>query len=273
LSGTTQTSSVGDLVFLVCNFTCRISYPYCSPKSGDSRKLFAPKLYYDMDCDVREVVIDQVEILEMVNSIAADWRTLVDGGDQDDLCSEHDIFMIRHQSMYLTCALQKFVDEASNISRWTWQQCIQHSIGLMNDIGGESYSHWRPLAKWHRRLTYSPKGTSIKSSAPKNCLPPFFIENPDAMDAFKKRGVSILKELLVERMHMYMLKTLIPTTMARGEQGIEDTFDNSQGDDELLTPPSLELLQETKSFHQGYRLLKVSIATVVRWMHTTGFFC
>ena len=47
----------------------------------------------------------------MVNSIAADWRTLVDGGDQDDLCSEHDIFMIRHRSMYLACALQKFVDQ------------------------------------------------------------------------------------------------------------------------------------------------------------------
>ena len=126
--------------------------------------------------------MDRIEKLEMVNSIAADWRTLVDVGDQDDLCSEHDIFMIRHRSMYLACALRKFVDEVSNTSRWTWQQCIQHSIGLMNDIGVESYSHWRPLARWHRRLAYSPKGTFIKSPAPKNCLPPFFIENPDAVD-------------------------------------------------------------------------------------------
>ena len=91
-------------------------------ESGDSRKLFAPKLYYGTDCDVRKAVMDRIEKLEMVNSIAADWRTLVDGGDQEDLCSEHDIFMIRHRSMYLACALRKFVDEASKTSRWTWQQ-------------------------------------------------------------------------------------------------------------------------------------------------------
>ncbi|KAI2499793.1 hypothetical protein MHU86_14674 [Fragilaria crotonensis] len=104
-------------------------------ESGDSRKLFAPKLYYGTDCDVRKAVMDRIEKLEMVNSIAADWRTLVDGGDQEDLCSEHDIFMIRHRSMYLACALRKFVDEASKTSRWTWQQCIEYSIGLMNDVG------------------------------------------------------------------------------------------------------------------------------------------
>ncbi|KAI2511205.1 hypothetical protein MHU86_3170 [Fragilaria crotonensis] len=206
----------------------------------------------------------------MVNSIAADWRTLVDGGDQEDLCSEHDIFMIRHRSMYLACALRKFVDEASKTSRWTWQQCIEYSIGLMNDVGVESYSHWRPLARWHRRLAYSPKGTFIKSPVPKNCLPPFFIENPDAMDAFRKHGVSILKELSVERMHTYVLETLIPTMMARVERGIEETSDNSQEND-LVTPPVLELSQETKSFLQSYRLSKISIATVVRWMHATGF--
>ena len=264
-----ETSPISSLLLT----TAQVPSPQLSSywESRDSRKLFAPKLYYDMDCDVRKVVMDRIEKLEMVNSIAADWRTLVDGGDQDDLCSEHDIFMIRHRSMYLACALRKFVDEVSNTSRWTWQQCIQHSIGLMNDIGVESYSHWRPLARWHRRLAYSPKGTFIKSPAPKNCLPPFFIENSDAMDAFKKHGVRILKELSVERMHTYVLETLIPTMMARVEQGIEDTFDNSQGDDELLTPPLLELSQETKSFLQSYRLSKVSIATVVQWMHATGF--
>jgi hypothetical protein len=167
-------------------------------ESGDSRKLFAPKLYYGMDCDVQRVVLDRIEKLEMVNSIAAGWRTLVNGGNQDDLCSEHDIFLIRHQSMYLACAVQKFVDEVCDTSRWTWQKCIEHSIALMNNIGVESYTHWRPLARWHRQLAYSPKGTFFKSPAPKSRLPPFFIENPDAMDAFKKHGVSILKELTME---------------------------------------------------------------------------
>jgi hypothetical protein len=127
----------------------------------------------------------------------------------------------------------------------------------MNDIGVESYSHWRPRAKWPRRLVYSPKGTFINAPARQNCLPPFFIENLDAMVTFKKHGTSILKELSVERLHTYVLGTLIPMMMAKVEQGIKDTFDNLQGDDELLTPPSLELFQETKTFLQSYHLSKL----------------
>jgi hypothetical protein len=69
----------------------------------------------------------------------------VDGGDQDDLCSEHDIFILRHRSMYLACALRKFVNEANKQSRWTWQLCLKHAIQLMNDIGIETYFHQEQL--------------------------------------------------------------------------------------------------------------------------------
>ncbi len=65
------------------------------------------------------------------------------------------------------------------------------------------------------------------------------------MDAFTKHRVGILKELSVERMHTFVLETLIQKMMARVELGIvEDTFDNSQGYYELLTPSPLELLQD-----------------------------
>ena len=132
---------------------------------------------------MKKIVLDRIEKLEKVNCVAADWRALVDGCNHDDLCSKQDIFLIRHWSMYLACALQKFVDEVTDKSRWTWQQCIEYSVASMNDIGLETYTHWRPLAKWHRRLAYSQKGTFCKSPAPKTRLPPFFIENPDAMNA------------------------------------------------------------------------------------------
>jgi hypothetical protein len=89
-------------------------------ESGDSRKLFAPKSMNDVDCDVQKIVHDRIAKLERVNRFATEWRILVDGGDQDDLCSEHANFQMRHQSMYLACALRKFVNEVTNISRWTW---------------------------------------------------------------------------------------------------------------------------------------------------------
>ena len=160
-------------------------------------------------------------------------------------------------------------------ARWTWQLCIEHAIKLMNDIGIETYSSWRPLAKWHRRLAYSPNETFIKSPAPKSGLPPFFIENPDAMDAFKKYGVRMLKELSVEKMHSYVLDKLIPTMMSRVDQRVKEIGERHDNDNE---PAALEPIAEKEERHQGtkdylrsYGLSKVSIATIVRWMHATGF--
>jgi hypothetical protein len=187
-------------------------------ESGDARKLFAPKALYGMDCDVRRVVIERIGKLENINQNPVAWRELVDGGDQDDLCSEHDIFLIRQRSLYLACALNKFVREVTEQSRMTWQLCLEHAIKLLNDIGIETYSSWRVLARWHRRMAYSPREVFMKSPAPKSRLPPFFIENPDAMDAFKKYGVSNLKDLSVEMMHTYVLETLVPEMMARVEK-------------------------------------------------------
>ncbi|KAI2493895.1 hypothetical protein MHU86_20622 [Fragilaria crotonensis] len=244
-------------------------------ESGDARKLFAPKLVFGTDCDVRKVVLDRIDKLERVNSVASEWREFVDGGDQDDLCSEHDVFLIRHRSMYLACALRKFLDEAATAARWTWQLCIEHAIKLMNDIGIETYSHWRPLARWHRRLAYSPNETFMKSPAPKCGLPPFFVENPDAMNAFKAYGVSILKELSVEKMHSYVLDTLIPIMMSKVEQGVQDIRECDDEDPALVIEASSahedKLSQDTKEYLRSYGLSKVSIATVVRWMHATGF--
>jgi hypothetical protein len=64
--------------------------------SGDARKLFAPRLIHGTSCDVRQVVLDR-----MVNQKSSSWRDVVDGGDQDNLCSEHEIFVIRQRSFYL----------------------------------------------------------------------------------------------------------------------------------------------------------------------------
>jgi hypothetical protein len=249
--------------------------------SGDARKLFAPKLVYGTDCEVRNVVIDRIEKLDRVNSSAHEWRELVDGGDPDDVCSEHDIFLIRHRSIYLACALRKFLEEATRQRRWTWQLCIEHAIKLMNDIGIETYSNWRALARWHRRLAYSVKGTFMKAPEPKSRLPPLFNKNPDAMNSFKKYGVSILKELSVERMHSYVLDTLIPALMSRVENGIQECGEEGGDDGEALLVPIQrdedthvqhdKLSQATKDYLRSYRLSKVSMATIVRWMHATGF--
>ena len=93
------------------------------------------------------------------------------------------------------------------------------------------------------------------------------------MNAFKKFGVIILKELSVERIQTYVLDTLIPIMTATVEGG---AIQEIAGDEEVLPPQpgTLEdLSRETKDYLQSYGLSKVSIATVLRWMHAVGCPC
>ena len=74
-------------------------------------------------------------------------------------------------------------------------------------------------------MAYSPNATFCHGPSAHHRLPPFFWENPDAMDAFKQHGVSVLKELSVEEMHIYVHETLIPTVVRRIEQCMEIDID------------------------------------------------
>ena len=235
---------------------------------GDARKLFAPKSIHGANCDVRKVVLERIENLERVNCLSAHWRTLIDGGDQENLCSENDIFVIRTRCLYLACALRKFFAESMDTSRMTWQNCVEHSIQLMNDLGIEMYTNWRTLANWHRRMAYSPNATFYRGPSAPHRLPPFFRENPDAMDAFKQHGVCILKQLSVEEMHTYVHEILIPTMVRRIEQRVEIDVDL---DDNTTVAPPEDVLEQTQQYLKSYRLSKISMPTIARWMHATGF--
>ena len=48
-------------------------------ESGDARRLFAPcTVLYDSHCNVKDVVMERIEILESVNRSATNWKNVVD---------------------------------------------------------------------------------------------------------------------------------------------------------------------------------------------------
>jgi hypothetical protein len=48
-------------------------------ESGDARRLFAPcSVLYGTDCDVKEIVMERIELLESVNCAANNWKSVVD---------------------------------------------------------------------------------------------------------------------------------------------------------------------------------------------------
>ena len=82
--------------------------------SGDARRLFAPCcILYGTDCDVKEIVMERIELLESVNGAANNWKSVVDMRMGDTASeslkshySESDVFSLRYRSMYLALALK-----------------------------------------------------------------------------------------------------------------------------------------------------------------------
>ena len=111
-------------------------------ESGDARRLFAPcTMLYASDCNVKEIVMKRIEVMESVNRSASNWKNVVDTKNGSTFVkahySESDVFSLRYRSMYLALALKQFVLNVTGKLRtqWTWKQCLCYSIEAMNDAG------------------------------------------------------------------------------------------------------------------------------------------
>ena len=97
---------------------------------------------------MKQIVLDWIEHLEKVNQEADAWQTVVEDANKDsNTMTEHDIFILRLRSLYLTVAIKKYVDRVAIhlAKRWNWEKCIKHLIGALKDMGIEFYSCWRTL--------------------------------------------------------------------------------------------------------------------------------
>ena len=249
-------------------------------KSGDARRLFAPcTMLYPSDCDVKEIVMNRIEVMESVNRSASNWTKVVDTTNGSTFVNAHysasDVFSLRYRSMYLALALKQFVLHVTGNLRtqWTWKRCLRYSIEAMNDVGIEFYSCFKTLARWHRKFARH-KDYFYKAPAAKTAIPPFFVDNPDAMDAFKKHGVANIKEdLRVEMMLEYVTNELVPKLMQKRDGCLfnddgddEDVGEGVNGEDVMTLPTTTRA-----AFLDSYRLSNVSMATIARWMHACGF--
>ena len=72
------------------------------------------------------------------------------------------------------------------------------AIERMNDFGIENYTIFRTLARWNRTLAKH-RQFFCSTSEVKVLIPaPFFRDNPDSLDAFKKHGVAHIQDLSIK---------------------------------------------------------------------------
>ena len=101
----------------------------------------------------------------------------------------------------------------------------------MNDMGIEIYSIFETLSQWHRKFalnrTFFSKPLDPKD-ARLRCL---FLDNPNAMEAFKLHGTQNIKDLRVEIMHEFVVDQLVPELVSRRlkievDDGVSTTLTN-----------------------------------------------
>ena len=265
-------------------------------ESGDARKIFAPcAVKYDsMEC-LRSIVLDRIELLESVNRNGKNWTNVVEPGSWSvETCpySESDIHTLRLRSMYIALALRQFVCHVTGDmkTQWTWKKCLVFAIECMNDVGIEYYTNFRTLARWHRKLAKHRHFFCLTPEA-KLLIPPFFRDNPDALEAFKKHGVAHIQDLCVELMYNFVHQDLLPKLLSKAamnglfdDDGTErqDTSDGVCANNNAPTPnlaldinadDCIEITPSTQkdSFLQRYGLKTLGITTIARWMYAVGF--
>ena len=172
------------------------------------------------DCNLKEIVMKHIKVMESVNRSASNWKNVVDTKNGSTFVkahySESDVFSLIYRSMYLALAVKQFVlNVTGNLrTQWTWKKCLRYSIEAMNDVGIEFYSSFKTLARWHRKFARH-KDYFYKAPNAKTAIPRFFVDNPDTMHAFKKHGVANIKDLRVEMMLEYVSNELVPKLMPK----------------------------------------------------------
>jgi hypothetical protein len=96
--------------------------------------------------DVRDLLKQRVESLQLVYSGKNGWRNASHGRDPENLCSQLDIFALCGQSMILCLAYQLAMQ---NLNKWTWEQCCTHACSQLNPLGIEHATHNCTVQDWN----------------------------------------------------------------------------------------------------------------------------
>jgi hypothetical protein len=153
--------------------------------------------------------------------------------------------------MYLALALKQFVLNVTDYlkTQWTWKKCLKFAIEAMNDVGVEYYSNFETQRLWHRKFARN-RYFYCKTQEPKTSYPAFFVENPDAMEAFKKYGIAHIKDLRVKMMLEYVHQELMPKLMLKREASL-GLFDDNGDDAADVVGVSADKTVPAASYYQG----------------------
>lgn len=75
----------------------------------------------------------RIEALQKGNVNATGWKLTIDDFDQQELCSEHEIFTFQLKCRYLTLALRCALEDMPDR---TWLECCNDALEIVNRTDG-----------------------------------------------------------------------------------------------------------------------------------------
>jgi hypothetical protein len=240
-------------------------------ESPEAKKLFLGDSTDERD--VVEVLEQRIERLQQVNQTRDGWRDIVDKHDKDNLCSAHDIFILRQRCSILCLAYMNALEEM-NSARWVGDCCAQ-ACNDHNKIGIEAAAtHEETVADWNILLRGNREHFPLPNSKIQRQKKPL----PDVLEYFQEEitlpwieyCTETLADLTVELAQNELLTTIIPNAIAQKPSDISGVDDDGV-DDEGGSNDENNTSQIHDCILQYYTDFPISISTTWRWLRRLGF--
>jgi hypothetical protein len=202
---------------------------------------------------VRDVLENRIAKLQRVNRYGEGWREVVEQHDKDNLCTEHNIYVVRQRCQVLCLAYLyalQHVDRHDNQKKFVWNVCCSkvsravHPLGI--EVTSRTIQNWNILFRANRekfRVT-----AAISKS--KSRLPDLLEYFEDIKDEWVSYCIEKLADLTHQLAQTYMNDVLIPKLREKPR----DKYSSTQF-----------------IIMQRYEEKGISETTAWRWMRRLGF--
>ncbi|KAI2495979.1 hypothetical protein MHU86_18546 [Fragilaria crotonensis] len=214
---------------------------------------------------VLDILEHNVIVLQSVSKTPSGWRNVVQGRDNENLCSEADIFVLQSRSIILCLAYRTAI---RHMNSWTWKQCCTEACRQLNELGVVQATKPRSVQDWNvefrKSKAFLHPDHIVRSG--RRPIPLLFLKYPDAKDQMTAFGLGNLSILTVELVHVFCIEELFPKLFKQWNNDLGESNSLINSDDQHQPEPlTLEM------FLKEHGISNFSIPTCWRWLHQLGF--
>ena len=223
-------------------------------QSNEARLLFGFERDDEL-VDVREALTEKIELLKEVNSTEGGYQKVIPMTEDSSTCiSSHNIFVIRHKSLFLLRAYQIALEKMRVGVQFVRDCCTQEAIKELNSTRIMHSQSAQTIGKWNREFRkldlFDHPNVHVRNG--KKPKPPIFEMFPHLEAVVSKYILKNLDCFTIEMLRNYLFTEVVPKLVKDSEDRCE---------------------QESL----GYKLLvgyidkTPSYSTVLRWVHNLNF--